>query len=523
MDKIKQLFANNYSWAQRMKEENSTYFKELADHQTPHYLWIGCSDSRVPAEKLTNLEPGELFVHRNVANQIIHTDFNCLSVVQYAVDVLKIEHIIICGHTNCGGIKAAMQDQDLGLINNWLLHIRDIWFKHGHLLGNLSPEKRADMLTKINVAEQVYNLGRTSIVKSAWERGQKLSLHGWVYDVNDGFLVIKENKMETKSFNLYRYSIPVDSQLILRGRFLKRREGLIVRVACSRDGWGEIAPLPGFSEETIEQAQEQAIEWLTNWCHASCEAPRVPLDGCYPSVAFGISTAMDEMKRYLNEEGNYHTAPLCYGDPDELYAELNQMSGDKVAKIKVGMYEANRDGLITDMFLEAIPDLQLRLDANRQWTLEKALKFAEKVKPQHRSRIQFLEEPCKTREESRQFAAQTGINIAWDESVREPGFLLEKEPHLSAIVIKPTLVGSLQDCQKLIAQAHSLGIKAVISSSIESSLGLTQLARIAAQYTPNVTPGLDTLNLMQHQVLRAWQGSDLPLIDLNSEFITKIV
>ena len=161
MDKIKQLFANNYSWAQRMKEENSTYFKELADHQTPHYLWIGCSDSRVPAEKLTNLEPGELFVHRNVANQVIHTDFNCLSVVQYAVDVLKIEHIIICGHTNCGGIKAAMQDHDLGLINNWLLHIRDIWFKHGHLLGNLSAEKRSDMLTKLNVAEQVYNLGRT--------------------------------------------------------------------------------------------------------------------------------------------------------------------------------------------------------------------------------------------------------------------------------------------------------------------------------------------------------------------------
>ncbi len=128
------------------------------------------------------------------------------------------------------------------------------------------------------------------------------------------------------------------------------------------------------------------------------------------------------MKRYLNEEGNYHTAPLCYGDPDELYAELNQMPGDKVAKIKVGMYEANRDGLITDMFLEAIPDLQLRLDANRQWTLEKALKFAEKVKPQHRSRIQFLEEPCKTREESRQFAAQTGINIAWDESVRSQIF-----------------------------------------------------------------------------------------------------
>lgn len=189
MKKIEQLFANNYKWATQMKEEKSTYFQELAEHQQPHYLWIGCSDSRVPAEKLTNLEPGELFVHRNVANQVIHTDFNCLSVVQYAVDVLNIEHIIICGHTNCGGIHAAMNDKDLGLINNWLLHIRDIWFKHGHLLGNLSPELRADMLTKLNVAEQVYNLGRTSIVKNAWKNGKKLSLHGWVYDVNDGFLV----------------------------------------------------------------------------------------------------------------------------------------------------------------------------------------------------------------------------------------------------------------------------------------------------------------------------------------------
>lgn len=189
MKRIEQLFANNHSWATRMREENDDYFRELAEHQTPHYLWIGCSDSRVPAEKLTNLEPGELFVHRNIANQVIHTDLNCLSVVQYAVDVLNIEHIIICGHTNCGGIKAAMVKQDLGLVNNWLLHIRDIWFKHSSLLGSLSPEKRADMLTKINVAEQVYNLGRSSIIQDAWARGAKLSLHGWVYDVNDGYLI----------------------------------------------------------------------------------------------------------------------------------------------------------------------------------------------------------------------------------------------------------------------------------------------------------------------------------------------
>ena len=186
---IAQLFANNHAWATKMKDEQSNYFKELAEHQKPTYLWIGCSDSRVPAEKLTGLGPGELFVHRNVANLVIHTDLNCLSVVQYAVDVLDIKHIIICGHTNCGGIKAAMGTvEDYGLISNWLLHIRDIWFKHSHLLGKLSSEQRADMLTRLNVAEQVYNLGRSSIVKAAWERGKSLSIHGWVYDVQDGFL-----------------------------------------------------------------------------------------------------------------------------------------------------------------------------------------------------------------------------------------------------------------------------------------------------------------------------------------------
>ncbi|MEG9482261.1 carbonate dehydratase [Mannheimia bovis] len=188
MQKIERLFANNHAWATQMKDEQSDYFKKLAEHQKPTYLWIGCSDSRVPAEKLTGLEPGELFVHRNVANMVIHTDLNCLSVVQYAVDVLEIEHIIICGHTNCGGINAAMAQNDLGLINNWLLHIRDIWFKHSHLLGKLPYEERSNVLTRLNVAEQVYNLGQSSIIKSAWERGKSLSLHGWVYDVKDGFL-----------------------------------------------------------------------------------------------------------------------------------------------------------------------------------------------------------------------------------------------------------------------------------------------------------------------------------------------
>lgn len=329
--------------------------------------------------------------------------------------------------------------------------------------------------------------------------------------------------MANRTFHLYQYAIPVDSQLILRNRFLKKREGLLVQIKCGEhEGWGEIAPLPEFSQETLEQAKEQTIQWLKDWDKARAENRKLSLQGLYPSVAFGLSCALAEMKGELGKEGNYQVAPLCYGDPDELYDLLNQMQGEKVAKIKVGMYEANRDGLIADMLLEAIPDLYLRLDANRSWTLAKAQMFAKYVKPEHRKRIQFLEEPCKTQEGSRQFAQDTGIALAWDESLREQGFQLEKEPHLAAIVIKPTLIGSLQDCIQLIEKAHQLGLKAVISSSIESSLGLTQLARIAQQYTPNVTPGLDTLSLMDYQVLRAWQGSDLPLLDLSSEFIEEI-
>ncbi|PVX42831.1 O-succinylbenzoate synthase [Pasteurella langaaensis DSM 22999] len=327
-----------------------------------------------------------------------------------------------------------------------------------------------------------------------------------------------------REYHLYRYSIPVDSQLILRNRFLKCREGLLVQVKCKdKEGWGEIAPLPEFSQETLEQAQAQSIQWLKQWDEARSKNEKLSLESLYPSVAFGLSCALAEMQGELGEQGNYQTAPLCYGDPDELYEPLDQMQGEKVAKIKVGMYEANRDGLIADMLLEAIPDLHLRLDANRSWTSAKAAMFAKYVKPEHRARIQFLEEPCKTREESRQFAQDTGINIAWDESVREPDFEVKAEPHLAAIVIKPTLVGSLQKCINLIEQAHAQGIKAVISSSIESSFGLTQLARIAQQYTPSVTPGLDTLDLMECQVVRQWQDSELPLIGLESELIEQIL
>lgn len=188
MAEIKQLFANNFSWSEKIKAENPEFFSHLAKAQHPEYLWIGCSDSRVPAERLTGLDSGELFVHRNVANQVIHTDLNCLSVVQYAVDVLKVKHIIICGHYGCGGVAASIDNPPLGLINNWLLHIRDLYLKHRSDLGSLPREAWADKLCEINVASQVYNLGNSTIMQQAWERGQKVKIHGWVYGIGDGKL-----------------------------------------------------------------------------------------------------------------------------------------------------------------------------------------------------------------------------------------------------------------------------------------------------------------------------------------------
>ncbi|KDM92703.1 carbonate dehydratase [Photobacterium galatheae] len=188
MAEIKQLFANNFSWSEKIKSEDPEFFSHLAKAQHPEYLWIGCSDSRVPAERLTGLDSGELFVHRNVANQVIHTDLNCLSVVQYAVDVLKVKHIIICGHYGCGGVAASIDNPQLGLINNWLLHIRDLYLKHRSDLGQLPREEWADKLCEINVASQVYNLGNSTIMQQAWERGQKVKIHGWVYGIGDGKL-----------------------------------------------------------------------------------------------------------------------------------------------------------------------------------------------------------------------------------------------------------------------------------------------------------------------------------------------
>ncbi|WP_211838022.1 o-succinylbenzoate synthase [Proteus terrae] len=313
-----------------------------------------------------------------------------------------------------------------------------------------------------------------------------------------------------RNAKLYSFSLPVDAGVVLRYQRLKTRDGFLVCLEQNgKQGWGEISPLPEFSRETLEQAQEATQSWLTAWC-----AGENPVHSELPSVAFGISCALAELEDTLPQDANYRAAPLCNGDPDDLILSLNDMEGEKVAKIKVGLYEAVRDGIVVNLLLEAIPDLKLRLDANRSWTPAKAEGFAKYVNPQWRDRIAFLEEPCKTPEESLAFAQATGINIAWDETVRDDGFEVKLQPGVTTIVIKPTLVGSLERCQILVKQAHALGLDAIISSSIESSFGLTQLARIAQWLTPNSIPGLDTVDLIKQQLIRPWPNVDIPLISL---------
>ncbi|WP_218312059.1 carbonate dehydratase [Alteromonas antoniana] len=186
MKEIKQLLDNNKKWASRIEEADPAFFDTLSKQQTPDYLWIGCSDSRVPANQIVDLLPGDIFVHRNVANMVIHTDFNCLSVLQYAVDVLKVKHIIVCGHYGCGGVEAAMGEKQLGLIDNWLGHIKDVYQRHYNDLIALPENKRSARLCELNVKEQADNVRRTTIVKDAWARGQDLQIHSWIYSLKNG-------------------------------------------------------------------------------------------------------------------------------------------------------------------------------------------------------------------------------------------------------------------------------------------------------------------------------------------------
>jgi carbonic anhydrase len=184
-----ELFARNRAWAEAMTRRDPEFFARLRNQQAPQFLWIGCSDSRVPANEIVGLLPGEMFVHRNVANVVVHADVNCLSCLQYAVDVLKVRDVIVCGHYGCGGVLAALRDDRLGLVDNWLRHVQDVRWKHEEELAALPDEAaRHRRLCELNVAEQVLNVSQTTVVREAWARGQALKLHGWIYDVGDGLL-----------------------------------------------------------------------------------------------------------------------------------------------------------------------------------------------------------------------------------------------------------------------------------------------------------------------------------------------
>lgn len=188
MSDINELFSKNRDWAEGMRERDPRFFERLAHLQAPEYLWIGCADSRVPANEIVGLLPGEMFVHRNVANVVVHTDLNCLSVIQFAVELLRIKHIIVVGHYGCGGVRTALNRVKLGLADNWLRHVQDVHRRNQALVDAAAPEVKVDLLCELNVLDQVVNVCNTTVVQDAWERGQQLAVHGWIYGLHDGIV-----------------------------------------------------------------------------------------------------------------------------------------------------------------------------------------------------------------------------------------------------------------------------------------------------------------------------------------------
>ena len=188
MSELSELFDNNRRWAERIRRQDPEFFSKLSAQQSPSYLWIGCSDSRVPANDIVGLLPGELFVHRNIANLVVHTDLNCLSVMQFAVDILRVRHIIVCGHYGCSGVGAALRRDRIGLSDNWLRHVQDVRQKHEASVAAVGELAAGDRLCELNVIEQVANVCQTTIARDAWERGQELTVHGWIYGLRDGLL-----------------------------------------------------------------------------------------------------------------------------------------------------------------------------------------------------------------------------------------------------------------------------------------------------------------------------------------------
>jgi carbonic anhydrase len=195
MKTLKHLFDNNKKWATEIKAKDPEFFTRLSKQQTPDYLWIGCSDSRVPANQIINLQPGEVFVHRNIANVVVHTDLNCLSVIQYAVEVLEVKHIILCGHYDCGGVKAAFENNGHGLVDNWLRHLKDVIRLHEESFSGLDLDKKIELLSELNVTEQVKNICDTNTVQNAWKKKKDLYIHGWIYNLENGIL----KDMETRT------------------------------------------------------------------------------------------------------------------------------------------------------------------------------------------------------------------------------------------------------------------------------------------------------------------------------------
>ena len=197
MTELSELLRNNRNWAEQVRREDPQFFERLSQQQAPKYLWIGCSDSRVPANQILGLAPGEVFVHRNIANVMVHTDLNCMSVIQFAVDVLHVEHILVVGHYGCGGVHAALNGTRVGLADNWIRHVGDVAQKHAALLEAVDPAKRGNRLCELNAIEQAENVCLTTVVRDAWARGQALSVHGWVYSLNDGR--VRELGMDVES------------------------------------------------------------------------------------------------------------------------------------------------------------------------------------------------------------------------------------------------------------------------------------------------------------------------------------
>jgi len=189
MKSLPDLFERNRRWAERIEQENPGFFTTLAHQQAPKYMWIGCADSRVPATQIVDLQPGEIFVHRNVANVVVHSDFNCLAALQFAVDVLKVEHVIVVGHYGCGGVHAVIEKSTLGLVDNWVAHVRDVQMRHWDALAAIKdPGQRFDRLCELNVIEQALNVCRSTVVRAAWKREQQITVHGWIYDLKDGLI-----------------------------------------------------------------------------------------------------------------------------------------------------------------------------------------------------------------------------------------------------------------------------------------------------------------------------------------------